>query len=68
LIALFGTGLVATVRRVAGWARRVRPGIDPGKAGRTAGRLASLARSALTGRAFFTQPRLTCSSTCSHST
>jgi hypothetical protein len=38
---------------VAGWARRVRPGIDPGKAGRTARRLASLARSALTGRAFF---------------
>jgi uncharacterized membrane protein YbhN (UPF0104 family) len=32
-----------TVRRVAGWAPRVRPGIDPGKAGRTAGRLAVLA-------------------------
>jgi uncharacterized protein (TIRG00374 family) len=92
LIALFGTGLVATagrhlsrgyiitagiavvlvtfvaavaltvgahpgiaeraVRRVAGWARRVRPSIDPAEAGRTAKRLASLARSALTGRSF----------------
>jgi uncharacterized protein (TIRG00374 family) len=32
-------------------ARHVRPGIDPVKAGQTASRLASLARSALTGRA-----------------
>lgn len=93
LIALFGTGFVATagkhlsrgylvtagiavalvvavaaialtvgahpgiaeraVRRVASWAQHVRPSIDPDPAGRTAGRLASLARSALTGRAFF---------------
>jgi putative heme transporter len=33
-------------------ARHVRPAIDPVKAGQTASRLASLARSALTGRAF----------------
>ncbi len=39
-------------RRVAGLARRVRPGIDPEKVGRTSRRLVSLARSALTGRAF----------------
>ena len=30
----------------------VRPGIDPDKVGQTSGRLASLARTALTGRAF----------------
>jgi uncharacterized protein (TIRG00374 family) len=40
------------VRGVAGWARRLRPSIDPDQAGRTARRLASLARSALTGRSF----------------
>jgi uncharacterized membrane protein YbhN (UPF0104 family) len=39
-------------RRVAGLVRHVRPGIDPGKVARTSRRLASLARSALTGRAF----------------
>jgi uncharacterized membrane protein YbhN (UPF0104 family) len=39
-------------RRVAGLARHVRPGIDPGKVAQTSARLASLARSALTGRAF----------------
>ncbi|HEV2260580.1 MAG TPA: flippase-like domain-containing protein [Streptosporangiaceae bacterium] len=33
-------------------ARHVRPGIDPAKAGQTASRLASLARTALSGRAF----------------
>jgi uncharacterized protein (TIRG00374 family) len=92
LIALFGTGLVATagrhvsatylriagialvlvvlvlalafgvgahpgiaeraVRRAAGWARRIRPSIDPEKAAQTSKRLVVLARSALTGRAF----------------
>jgi uncharacterized protein (TIRG00374 family) len=39
-----------TVRRMASWARRVRPSIDPEQAGQTARRLASLARTALTGR------------------
>jgi hypothetical protein len=39
-------------RRMAGLARHVRPGIDPGKVAQTSKRLASLARSALTGRAF----------------
>jgi uncharacterized protein (TIRG00374 family) len=92
LIALFGTGLVATagrhvsatylriagialvlvvlvlaiafgvgahpgiaeraVRRAAGWARHLRPSIDPEKAAQTSKRLVVLARSALTGRAF----------------
>jgi uncharacterized protein (TIRG00374 family) len=92
LIALFGTGLVATagrhvsatylriagialvlvvlvlaiafgvgahpgiaeraVRRAAGWARHIRPSIDPEKAAQTSKRLVVLARSALTGRAF----------------
>jgi uncharacterized protein (TIRG00374 family) len=92
LIALFGTGFVATAgrhlsrgyitiagialvlvasalaiallvgahpglaeragRRVAGWARHVRSSIDPEKVAQTSKRLVSLARSALTGRAF----------------
>ena len=39
-------------RRVARVARHVRPSIDPEKVARTSKRLASLARSALTGRAF----------------
>jgi uncharacterized protein (TIRG00374 family) len=92
LIALFGTGLVATAgrhvsqsylmiagialvlvvlvlaialvvgahpgiaeragRRVASWARHVRSSIDPDKVAQTSKRLVSLARSALTGRAF----------------
>jgi uncharacterized protein (TIRG00374 family) len=92
LIALFGTGLVATagrhvsatylriagialvlvvlvlaiafgvgahpgiaeraVRRAAGWARHLRPSIDPEKAAQTSKRLVVLARSALTWRAF----------------
>ena len=39
-------------RRVAGLARRVRSSIDPDKVAQTSKRLASLARSALTGRAF----------------
>ena len=92
LIALFGTGLVATAgrpvsqsyltvagialvlvgavlaialvvgahpgiaeragRRLASWARRVRSSIDPEKVAQTSKRLVSLARSALTGRAF----------------
>jgi uncharacterized protein (TIRG00374 family) len=38
-------------RWAAGVARRVRPGIDPDQVGETSSRLASLARSALTGRA-----------------
>jgi uncharacterized protein (TIRG00374 family) len=39
-------------RWAASVAKHVRPGIDPEKAGQTADRLASLARTALTGRAF----------------
>jgi len=39
-------------RRAAGWARRIRPSIDPEKVAQTSGRLVRLARSALTGRAF----------------
>jgi uncharacterized protein (TIRG00374 family) len=39
-------------RRVAGLARRIRPSIDPGEVAQASKRLASLARSALTGRAF----------------
>jgi uncharacterized protein (TIRG00374 family) len=39
-------------RWAASVARRVRPGIDPDQVGETSSRLASLARSALTGRAF----------------
>ena len=46
----------AVAGRAGRWAatvaRHVRPGIDPDKAGRTASHLASLARTALTGRAF----------------
>ena len=40
------------VRRAAGWARHLRPSIDPEKAAQTSKRLVVLARSALTGRAF----------------
>jgi uncharacterized protein (TIRG00374 family) len=43
----------SAARRVARMARRVRPSIDPEKVARTSKRLVSLARSALTGRAFF---------------
>jgi len=39
-------------RRVAGLARRVRSSVDPDKVAQTSKRLALLARSALTGRAF----------------
>jgi uncharacterized protein (TIRG00374 family) len=39
-------------RWAASMAKHVRPGIDPAKAGQTATRLASLARTALTGRDF----------------
>ena len=39
-------------RKVARLARRIRPGIDPEKVAQTSKRLATLARSALTGRAF----------------
>ena len=39
-------------RRAARLARRIRPGIDPEQVAQASGRLASLARSALTGRAF----------------
>jgi uncharacterized protein (TIRG00374 family) len=39
-------------RWAAGVARHVRPSIDPATAGQTASRLATLARTALTGRAF----------------
>jgi uncharacterized protein (TIRG00374 family) len=41
-------------RWVARVARRFRPGIDPEQAAQTSSRLASLARSALSGRAFLT--------------
>jgi uncharacterized protein (TIRG00374 family) len=41
-------------RWAASIAKHVRPGIDPEKAAETSRRLASLARSALTGRAFLT--------------
>jgi uncharacterized membrane protein YbhN (UPF0104 family) len=41
-------------RWAASVARHVRPGIDPEKAGQASSRLASLARSALTGQAFLT--------------
>jgi uncharacterized protein (TIRG00374 family) len=41
-------------RWAASVARHVRPGIDPDKVAETTSRLASLARSALTGRAFLT--------------
>jgi uncharacterized membrane protein YbhN (UPF0104 family) len=40
-------------RRAARLARRLRPGIDPDAVGRSCGRLVSLARSALTGRALW---------------
>src|SRR6202042_3871355 len=39
-------------RWAASLARHVRPGVDPERAARTSSRLASLARSALTGKAF----------------
>ena len=56
-------------RWAASVARHVRPGIDPEKVAETSRRLASLARSALTGRAFLAlgSPRVTCSLTCSRS-
>lgn len=57
LAAVLAVGAHPAVAGRAGrWAatvaRHVRPGIDPAKAGQTASRLASLARTALTGRAF----------------
>jgi uncharacterized protein (TIRG00374 family) len=57
LAAVFAVGAHPAVADRAGrWAanvaRHARPGIDPAKAGQTASRLASLARTALTGRAF----------------
>jgi uncharacterized protein (TIRG00374 family) len=57
LAAVLGIGAHPEVAGRAGrWAasvaRRVRPGIDPEKVAETSSRLASLARSALTGRAF----------------
>ena len=55
-------------RRLARVARRFRPGIDPEQAAQTGSRLASLARSALSGRAFlasFGFAAATCSLTCS---
>jgi uncharacterized protein (TIRG00374 family) len=56
LAAVLAVGAHPAVAGRAGrWAatvaRHVRPGIDPAKAGQTASRLASLARTALTGRA-----------------
>jgi uncharacterized protein (TIRG00374 family) len=58
LAALLVVGAHPAVAGRAGrWAatvaRRFRPGIDPAQAAATASRLASLARSALTGRAFW---------------
>jgi hypothetical protein len=57
LAAVLAVGAHPAVAEKAGrWAasvaRHVRPGIDPEKAAETSRRLASLARSALTGRAF----------------
>src|SRR6185503_4311250 len=57
LAAVFGLGAhPAVAGRAGGWAarvaRRFRPGIDPEKVAATSRRLASLARSALTGRPF----------------
>jgi uncharacterized protein (TIRG00374 family) len=57
LAAVLAAGAHPAVAEKAGrWAasvaRHVRPGIDPEKAAETSRRLASLARSALTGRAF----------------
>jgi uncharacterized membrane protein YbhN (UPF0104 family) len=57
LAAVLAVGAHPAVAGRAGrWAARVarhiRPGIDPDKAGQTSTRLASLARTALTGRAF----------------
>jgi uncharacterized protein (TIRG00374 family) len=57
LAAILAVGAHPAVAGRAGrWAatvaRRVRPGIDPVKVGQTSSRLASLARSALTGRGF----------------
>ncbi len=57
LAAVLGVGAHPAVAGRAGrWAasvaRHVRPGIDPEKVAETSSRLASLARSALTGRAF----------------
>jgi uncharacterized protein (TIRG00374 family) len=57
LAAVLAVGAHPAVAGRAGrWAatvgRRVRPSIDPAKAGQTSSRLASLARTALTGRAF----------------
>ena len=57
LAAVFAVGAHPAVAGRAGrWAatvaRHVRPGIDPAKVGQTASQLASLARTALTGRAF----------------
>ena len=57
LAAVLAVGAHPAVAGRAGrWAarvaRHVRPGTDPGKVGQTSSRLASLARTALTGRAF----------------
>ena len=52
--------------RAAAWlARHVHKSIDPEAVGRSCGRLASVTRSALTGRAFPGWPPPTCPSTCS---
>jgi uncharacterized protein (TIRG00374 family) len=57
LAVVFGVGAHPAIagragRWVASVARRIRPGIDPEQAAQTSSRLASLARSALSGRAF----------------
>jgi uncharacterized protein (TIRG00374 family) len=57
LAVVLGVGRAPRHRRARGrWAasaaRRIRPGIDPEQAAQTSSRLASLARSALSGRAF----------------
>jgi uncharacterized membrane protein YbhN (UPF0104 family) len=57
LAAVLAVGAHPAVAGRAGWwaasvARHVRPGIDPEKAAKTSRHLASLARSALTGKAF----------------
>ncbi len=65
----------AIAERAGRWAarqaQRVRPGIDPGEVARSSQRLASLTRSAMTGRAFWESFGLAASDlplTCSRST
>jgi uncharacterized membrane protein YbhN (UPF0104 family) len=65
LAAVLAVGAHPAVAGRAGWwaaslARHVRPAIDPEKAAKTSRHLASLARSALTGKVFLAQLRVRC--------